>query len=189
VPQKRQRLFIVGIRNDVGEAIGMDRDEAVIGVFPAPTKVGVSIRAAFANLNQTPKDIEPWTRAAMTTSLGRLIRRLPKAPAKPTRLAHIDPTIETNYTLTRCAWDLPATTMVVAGQRPDGMTGVVHPQHDRKLTLPELKRLTALPDDFVLTGTLAQAAERVCRMVPPLMTKALADSVFENVLKPYQEKM
>ena len=55
-------------------------------------------------------------------------------------------------------------------------------------TLPELKRLTALPDDFVLTGTLSQAAERVCRMVPPLLTKAIAESVYYKVLLPYAEK-
>jgi site-specific DNA-cytosine methylase len=51
-----------------------------------------------------------------------------------------------------------------------------------------LKRLTALPDDFVLTGTLGQAAERVCRMVPPLLTKAIAESVYTKVLLPYAEK-
>jgi DNA (cytosine-5)-methyltransferase 1 len=74
------------------------------------------------------------------------------------------------------------------GQRPDGLTGSIHPDRDRKFTLPELKRLTALPDDFVLTGTLGQAAERVCRMVPPLLTKAIAESVYEKILKPYKEK-
>lgn len=93
-----------------------------------------------------------------------------------------------NYTLTRCSWDLPAPTMVVSGQRPDGLTGAIHPEEDRKFTLPELKRLTGLPDDFVLTGTLGQAAERVCRMVPPLLTKAIAESVYENVLQPFKEK-
>lgn len=124
----------------------------------------------------------------MSTSLGKLIRLLPKNPDKPTRLGHVIPGYTKHYTLTRCAWDKPAPTMVVSGQRPDGLTGAIHPDRDRKFTLPELKRLTALPDDFVLTGTLGQAAERVCRMVPPLLTKAIAESVYENVLKPYQDK-
>ena len=51
-----------------------------------------------------------------------------------------------------------------------------------------MKRLTGLPDDFVLTGTLGQESERVCRMVPPLVTKAIAESVYEKVLKPYKGK-
>jgi DNA (cytosine-5)-methyltransferase 1 len=189
VPQKRQRLFIIGVRRDVGEVIGIDSDEAVLDIFPVPTLVGVSIRAALAGLKQTEKDVWPWTRSAMvSSSLAALIRLLPKSPAKPTRLAHIFPGYTKNYTLTRCSWDLPAPTMVVSGQRPDGLTGAIHPEEDRKFTLPELKRLTGLPDDFVLTGTLGQAAERVCRMVPPLLTKAIAESVYEKVLQPYKEK-
>jgi site-specific DNA-cytosine methylase len=188
VPQKRSRLFIIGIRRDVADAIGIDSDEAVLGVFPAPTQVGVTIRSALANLHQSEDDIWPWTRATMVSSLDSLIRLLPKNPDKPTRLGHVFPGYKKHYTLTRCAWDKPAPTMVVSGQRPDGMTGAFHPVLDRKFTLPELKRLTALPDDFILTGTLSQAAERVCRMVPPLLTKAIAESVYTKILLPYAEK-
>lgn len=188
VPQKRQRLFIIGIRKDVSDLIGIDTDEAVRSVFPTPTHVGVSIRAAFKNLEQKSADIWPWTRSAMDGSIRRLIRLLPKRPPKPTRLVHIFPDYKNNYTLTRCSWDKPAPTMVVTSQRPDAVTGCIHPEYDRKFTIPELKRLTGLPDDFILTGTLGQASERICRMVPPFLTKAIAESVYAKVLLPYAEK-
>jgi DNA-cytosine methyltransferase len=187
VPQKRKRLFIIGVRRDVAEAVGINSDEAVRSVFPAPTAMGATVRSALANLDQTEQDVWPWTRSAMVGSLGQLVRLLPKNPDKPTRLGHVFPGYKKHYTLTRCAWDKAAPTMVVSGQRPDGLTGAFHPALDRKFTLPELKRLTALPDDFVLTGTLSQAAERVCRMVPPLLTKAIAESVYEKILLPYKE--
>ena len=188
VPQKRQRLFVIGVRTDVGDLIGIDSDELVKSVFPVATRVGVTIRAAFDGLVQGPDDVWPWTRSAMVGSLPRLMRLLPKNPPKPTRLAHVIAGYKKHYTLTRCCWDRPAPTMVVSGQRPDGLTGAIHPSEDRKFTLPELKRLTGLPDDFVLTGTLGQAAERVCRMVPPLLTRAIAESVYTKVLLPYAEK-
>ena len=53
----------------------------------------------------------------------------------------------------------------------------------RTFTIKELKRLTGLPDDFELTGSFNQRAERIGRMVPPLMTKELASSLYEKVLK------
>lgn len=188
VPQKRRRLFIIAVRKDVGDLVGINSDAAVRDVFPAPTKVGVSVRSALDGLVQRHEDIWPWVRSAMVPSLAKLLRILPKNPPRPTRLAHIIPDFTSHYTLTRCSWERPAPTMVVAGQQPDGLTGAIHPEHDRKFTLPELKRLTGLPDDFVLTGTLGQASERVCRMVPPFLTQAIAESIYENVLKPYKER-
>jgi site-specific DNA-cytosine methylase len=68
------------------------------------------------------------------------------------------------------------------------LAGAIHPQEDRKFTVPELKRLFALPDDVILTGTVSQASERICRMVPPPMTKAIGESVYRRVLRPYSER-
>ena len=123
-------------------------------------------------------------------SIGRLIRILPKNPAKHIGLAHVDRAYQRtdNFSLVRSAWDLPAPTLTVMGQGPNALGGVLHPEEDRKFTLPELRRLTGLPDDYLFTGTLRQAAERICRMVPPLMIKAIAESVYQRVLLPYRER-
>ena len=53
--------------------------------------------------------------------------------------------------------------------------------------IKELKRIMSLPEDFKLTGDHKQQSERVGRMVPPLMMKALAESIYKKVLKPYKE--
>ena len=122
VPQKRQRLFIIAVRKDVGDLVGITSDAAVRDIFPAPTKVGVSVRSALDGLVQSHEDVWPWIKAAMVPSLAKLIRLLPKNPPKPIRLAHLFPDYTSHYTLTRCSWERPAPTMVVAGQQPDGLT-------------------------------------------------------------------
>ena len=68
-----------------------------------------------------------------------------------------------------------------------GVAGTCHPTEDRKFTIKELKRIMSLPEDFILTGKHKQQSERIGRMVPPLMMKALAESVYNKVLKPYKE--
>ena len=187
VPQKRRRLFMIGIRRDVGEAVGINSDELVRTVFPSSTHFGARLREAFTGLEQPFSAVRPWIVSANASTLSEAIRKLPKNPPKHTRISDVDPDDESCFTLTRCSWRLPAPTLVVSGQQPNGITGAIHPEYDRKFSLPELKRLFALPDDYVFTGTLAQAAERVCRMVPPPMTKAIAEALYDRVLRPYGE--
>jgi DNA (cytosine-5)-methyltransferase 1 len=52
----------------------------------------------------------------------------------------------------------------------------------RKLTIPELRILCSFPADFVLTGTYEQRWERCGRAVPPLMMRAIADTVIREIL-------
>ena len=44
-----------------------------------------------------------------------------------------------------------------------------------------------LPEDYELTGNFDKQAERIGRMVAPKMMAAVASSVYEKVIKPYNE--
>jgi DNA-cytosine methyltransferase len=187
VPQKRRRLFLLGVRKDVAEAVDIRDELAVSRLFPNPTHTGVTIRDAFAGLEQTADDVRPWLSSAQTTLIATAAARLPKNPPRLLRPNHLGHSTTRNYTLTRSSYNLPAPTLTVTGQQPSGLAGVIHPERDRKFTIPELKRLTGVPDDFTLTGTLGQAAERLCRMVPPPVTQAIAESIYEKILAPYNE--
>jgi site-specific DNA-cytosine methylase len=81
-----------------------------------------------------------------------------------------------------------APTLTVTGQAPNRLSSALHPEEDRKFTIPELKRLFGLPDDYALTGTLRQGAERICRMVPPRVIQAIAERVYDRVLRPHAER-
>lgn len=183
VPQKRKRIIVVSIRKDVAESIGITSDQDVLRVFPMPTSGMVTTRSALNNLEQTARDVRPYVKAMQLSHVLHLLGDLRGSSSRHQRLRNAD----TNFSLVRCSWDLPAPTLVIAGQKPDYRCGTIHPEEDRKFTVPELKRLFGLPDDFALTGTLDQAVECICNMVPPFMTKAISQSIYEKVLKPYRE--
>jgi DNA (cytosine-5)-methyltransferase 1 len=187
VPQKRRRLFVLGVRKDVAAALNIKDEFGVSLLFPNPTHTAVTVRDAFAGLEQSAEDVRPWLTSARTTTIATAAARLPKTPPRLLRPNHMGLPVSGNYTLTRCSFDLPAPTLTVTGQQPSGLAGAIHPEHDRKFTVPELKRLTGLPDDFVLTGTLGQAAERICRMVPPPVTEAIAENIHQKILLPYSQ--
>lgn len=180
VPQKRKRIIVLSVRCDVAEKVGIYSDEDVLRLFPMPTHGTVSIRSAFEGLEQVWEDEEPYFKSLRRSQLHAALKRLPKCPPKHQRLKNV----KTNFSLTRCSYDLPAPTLVIAGQKPDGLSGAIHPELDRKFTIPELKRLFGLPDDFILTGTIDEAVTCICNMVPPLLTKAVAESVYEQLLRP-----
>jgi len=184
VPQKRVRVIVISVRKDVAESVGINCDHDVARIFPRPTSGLVTIRSALTNLVQDIRDTRPFVRAMRLSSTRQILAELSGSPTKHRRLR--DAT--TNFSLVRCSWDLPAPTLVIAAQHPDGRPGAIHPTEDRKFSVPELKRLTGLPDDFVLVGTISQAVEAVCNMVPPFLTKAIGKSIYEHVLKPYHER-
>ena len=52
----------------------------------------------------------------------------------------------------------------------------------RKFTIEEVKRICAFPDDFVLKGSYAQQWERLGNSVPPLMMRAIAETIRDEIL-------
>jgi len=88
------------------------------------------------------------------------------------------------FNMIRCSPDLPCPTLTQTGQKK-GMSGIIHYEANRKLTINEMKRAMALPDDYVLTGDFDAQAERIGRMVAPKMMKEIANKIYERVLVKY----
>jgi DNA (cytosine-5)-methyltransferase 1 len=83
--------------------------------------------------------------------------------------------------------DRPAPTVTVgsesrAGGGASNHFHVVDATERRKFTIAELRRICAFPDDFILIGTYAQQWERLGNSVPPLMMKAIAETIRDKVL-------
>lgn len=182
VAQTRPRVFLIFVRKDVAERVGIWSDRAVLTLFPEPTHpTPVSIRAALSGLVQSDADELPYYRSIRRSRLPFLLRQLPRCPSRPHRLKNVD----SYFTLVRCSWDHPAPTLVIAGQKPDGLSGAIHPGLDRKFTIPELKRLFSLPEDYILLGTIAQAVDTICNMIAPPVQRAIVESIYQRILGPF----
>ena len=188
VPQSRQRTFFVCVREDVADAIGMNMLNVNSISFPDPStpkehgkySKEVSIEKAIDDLVNDPKEVKELLDVVENGFLKKFVALLPKNPSKV-----LQPK-ETCFNLKRPARHLPCPTLTQTGQQK-GASGVIHYNEDRKLTIKELKRIMSLPDDYELTGTFDQQAERIGRMVAPKMMLALASHVYKNILKPYKE--
>ena len=58
-------------------------------------------------------------------------------------------------------------------------TGVIE---RRKFRIPELKKLSTFPTDFILTGSFEQQWERIGRAVPPVMMSHIAKTIQTEIL-------
>ena len=179
VPQTRKRLIFIGVREDVTTAIGLTFMN-IAGVFPEKFSEAITCGDAFSDLQYDEEEIKMLTEKFSKGSHFETASKMPKDPDKVLTGCDYHPKGH-HFNMKRISRHKPAPTITASG-------GCIHWSEMRKLALCESQRAMSLPDDFKLTGKWEQRSERMGRMVPPLMMKAIADSVYENVLKPYKEK-
>ena len=211
VPQKRQRVFIVSVRNDVMDDIGMPWMAIYNGnIFPdGAMDEEPTLENAIGDLRlDNENNVEAYElREAMKKSAKyKWLKRLPKNPDKVVSvgddvvgpwydkvIAHrkkwgkeLPERKSSFYQSRRVPWHQASHTLSEQGL----MTSLavhLHVEEDRVYTTKEAKRIMTLPEDYILTGTLNEKLARVGLMVAPMMMKYLAENIYENVLKEYHE--
>lgn len=164
VPQARQRLIFIGIRQDLA------KEKHLRPEHPKPMSYQYSVGEAI-DLN-TQGGIDPETGFDISLdryAVGDAWDRTPQGGVDRKYFSFIK--ARTNapcYTVT-------ATAGVV------GAASVVHPLEKRKFNLKELRALTGFPEDFKLTGTYQQRVERIGRSVAPLMYKAVGETLLKEI--------
>lgn len=184
VPQTRSRVFFIGVRSDITLQIGLTFMN-IESIFPTESKSMVILKEALNNLEYDDEEVKTLTEKFTNTAYWRDTGS--KMPINPEKvLTGMDYHHKGHhFNLKRVSLEKPAPTLTAMGSN-DTTAGAFHWNEPRKLTIGELKRIQSLPDDFVLTGKWNQQSERIGRMVPPLLLKSIADSVYENVIKEYK---
>lgn len=185
VPQRRNRLFVVGIRPDIAKKVGLRSDLDILSMYPTGSTYEPTIRDALDGVAINPQERNALLTECRKSASYELIRAFPKNSPIVQRMTNIREDWISDFNLVRSSWDKPSPTITQMGQQM-GRGGVHHPSEDRVFTIGELVRLMGLPDDYRLTGSFNKKAERLGRMVPPLMTAALAKSLYEKVIHPNQ---
>jgi DNA (cytosine-5)-methyltransferase 1 len=163
VPQKRERLIFIGVRNDLNQAPPEPRP------LPYSYTLGEAIPEREINglawlLPETSQTSRLWHHAK-AHNFSPLEQAAEVLLGRSTMMQHY-----------RCVWDKPVNTVV------QGSVCLYHPDRPRSLSIPELKRASSFPDDFSLTGSFKQQWERIGRAVPPRMMQHIANTIYQGVL-------
>jgi len=160
IPQSRERLFFIGIRNDLKRK----------PVWPVHTiKRPITIEESFRGLGNTNRPIEAsserhsksvldaWHKSKPGQSLRKACKFVGSFQSCRIDKNKVSPTL-------------------VAGHRH------WHYAEPRYLTDLELKRICSFPDDFVLAGSKSQRVRLLGNSVMPLQMKAIAETIRERIL-------
>ena len=209
VPQKRERVFIVSVRNDVLDAIGMPF-MCLSGLYPEPEEVSPTIRDAIEDIqsdSNNVKESKELCDAMKKSAKYKWMKRLPKNPktyvsvgddvvgpwydkviAHRKKWGKSIPDKKTSfYQSRRVGWDNASHTLSEQGLQTS-LSVHLHPYEDRVYTTKEAARIMTLPEDYKLTGTLNEKLARIGLMVAPICMKYLIDEIYEQVLRPYNER-
>lgn len=152
VPQSRERVIIIGVREDLG----------IEPSHPKPQGQPITFRQAM-------KDVQPSSEKQpnITPLREKRWRETKRGDAHSER-----------FSLLRLSWDKPAPTIL----KVSGSGGHMHPDEPRLLTISELQACASFPKSFVFAGSWSNAVERIGNSVPPNLMKAIAEHIKNNIL-------
>lgn len=197
VPQQRQRIIFVGVRDDLG----------IEPVHPKPLPYRYSVRDAIGGLDgrvttkRTRRSLDDPAPTIMThnrkgtqseIAIERSVERETDISSQAIGREYdkLNPgeQSEKYFSLVRTDENEPCPTVTAGGGMNSGIATVTHPTEKRKFSIAELKRICAFPDDFKMSGNYARDWERLGRAVPPLMMLAISSTIRDKILLVAKER-
>jgi DNA (cytosine-5)-methyltransferase 1 len=166
VPQSRQRLFFIGVRNDLN----------LQPVFPEPLSRVVTVECVLKELKNTQQD--------RLYPRGALIDLVSKTKQGETASKYHK---KGNYFGThRLCWNQVSPTLIkTAGAT---MNLLLHPEINAGISINEAKRLCSYPDSFKMIGNYKEQWARLGNSVMPKQMYHIAKTLKEKILDKYYGK-
>ncbi len=156
VPQKRERLLIFGIRNDIGVPI----------LFPREKDYTISLREAFKNCPSSPgQEYSDYKKRIMLlVPPGGYWKDLPLKIQKEYMKASFNMGGGKTGMARRLSWDEPSLTLTCNPAQKQ--TERCHPSETRPLTVNEYARIQTFPDEWLFTGSITSKYKQIGNAVP-----------------------
>ena len=166
VPQIRQRIFIVGVRNDVNWEFTKPEPTHVKEKYVSAGKALVGVKKV--KLNNEHQNIAEKTKKMLNMiPEGGNFSDIPK-----NHPLYVKGMISHVYR--RLHRGKPSTTIIAGG---GGGTWGYHFEEPRPLTNRERARLFCYPDDFAFVGSITEVRKQIGNSVPPLAARILAEAL------------
>ncbi len=174
VPQKRHRIFIVGIRNDLKLNFKIPSSEPY-------KEIDNTVKTALSDIDKDAKNNELTRQSATVVERLSYIKpgenafnaNLPdhlKLNVVGAKLSQIYRKLEPNK---------PAYTITASG---GGGTHVYHYKENRALTNRERARLQSFPDSFEFFGSKESVRKQIGMAVPPIAGEIIFSAIFKTFL-------
>lgn len=168
VPQSRERVIIIGVRNDIG----------IEPSHPKPQTKPISYK-------QATKGVKSDSEQRL---LSEVLLRYAKLhgdgwSTKSDIYAKVKGNFSNSISLKWCSWNSVCGTL---SKSEISLAGIVHPDKKRYLSESELKRVGSFPDNFRFTSR-SKAVERIGNSVPPNLMKAIAEHIKINILDRWEK--
>ena len=168
VPQRRERVFFVAVRDDIGAfPLKLAPQHRWISVGEATQDLQVLTQEEIKETKPALNDLKWWPKTEPGSDYGVAALR---ETGKPT-----------GFSTKKLNGDIPSNTLTATDM-------FKHWNECRKLTFREWKRLGSFPDDYQ-AKTDKIGKYMIGMSVPPKMTKAVADAVIEQWLKPISKNI
>lgn len=179
VAQKRERIVIVGLREDL-------KKEGIEYLFPKPYGYELTLRDVLKDVPDSDGAKYPETKKKVLDLVppGGYWRDLPEEIAK----SYMGKSYYSGGGRTgmarRLSWDEPSLTLTCSPAQKQ--TERCHPDETRPFTVREYARIQSFPDDWVFDCSIGNAYKQIGNAVPPNMAKAIGLSII-NVLNKLSE--
>lgn len=189
VPQSRERVVIVGVRNDIDRKFDFpiathQAETETLSLFER--KNHRSFRdatqdLAFLESGEVSDDPLHWS----IVHPDHVIKWLKNVPEGCSAHDNEDPSLRPpsgfNTTYKRIKWDEPCSTITTNFSMISGCRNV-HPTATRSLTIREAARVQSFPDEFVFVGKWGDIRKAIGNAVPPIFAEIIADSIKAQIL-------